>query len=212
MKGLWGWIKFLFSKTFWKHLLFMIIFTLLLAGGLYLYLLSYTRHGDYLEVPDLYGKREKEARRILEAKGLRMVVTDTLEYDPDLPKYAVREQNPRAGTAVKEGRKIYVKINAAKYREVTLPKLRGLTLRQAKSTLNAMGLKVGKVKEKPYFAEVVLDVIHGKDTLRAGDRLPVKSVVTLVVGSGETEFDTDTLRPAADSLALPPDLMVLPEE
>jgi len=178
----------------------MTILTAFLIGGLYLYLLRYTRHGQYSEVPDLYGKRLTEARKILKRHGMQLVITDTLDYDPDLPKFAVREQNPKAGSAVKEGRKIYVKINAGHYRSVSIPKLRGLTVRQARSTLQAMGLKVGRVIEKPYFAEVVLDVIHGKDTLRKGDRLPVKSVVTLIVGSGEEEFRRDTV--AADTLTV----------
>jgi len=201
MSGITGWIRFFFSKTFWKHLLIMILLSGLIIGGIYVYLLKYTRHGEYLEVPDLYGKRLKEAEKILKEKHLQLVVTDTLDYDPDLPKFAVREQNPKARSAVKKGRKIYVKVNAGEYRNVTVPKLRGLTERQAKSMLQAMGLRVGKVIEKPYFAEVVLEVIKDGDTLRAGDRLPVNSVVTLVVGSGEEEFRQDTV-PVPDSLML----------
>jgi beta-lactam-binding protein with PASTA domain len=174
----------------------MLIFSLLLIIALYFYLNSYTRHGEKLIVPDIYGMKIDEARKVLKEHQMELVVIDTLDYDPDLAKFAVREQNPKAGSGVKQGRKIYVKINSDKYRSVTLPKLRGLTLRQAKSTLAAMNVKVGKVIEKPYFAEVVLDVVKGKDTMRHGDKIPVKSVVNLIVGSGEEDFEsgTDTLK------------------
>ncbi len=193
-------IRFLFSKVFWKHLLLMIVLTLFLVVGVYFWLLSYTRHGEKVEVPDLSGMKVEKAGKILKKRHMKLVVLDTLEYDPDLPAFSVRDQNPSPGSGVKEGRKIYVKINAGKYRMVTLPKLRGITLRQARATLHAMGLKVGKVEEKPYFAEVVLDIIRGKDTLRSGDRVPKNSVIKIVVGSGEEEFETDTLRSSTDSL------------
>ncbi len=176
----------------------MLIISLLLLGGIYFWLLHYTHHDEALIVPDLYGLSIDEANNLLEENQMKLVVTDTLAYDPDLPKYAIREQNPEAKSQVKSGRKIYVKINAGEYRKVKVPKVRGITLRQAKATLQAVGLKVGKVETKPYFAEVVLEVIHGKDTLRQGDKLPLNSVIKLVVGSGEEEFKADTL--AVDSL------------
>ncbi len=185
-------IRFIFSKVFWKNIFLMFIVAALLAVGLFFYLRAYTKHGQRLTVPDLYGMKVQKASKLLKDNQMILVVTDTLDYDPDLPKFAIREQNPKAGSGVKEGRKIYVKVNAGKYRSVSLPKLRGLTLRQAKSTLMAMDLKVGKVIKRPYFAEVVLEVIKGKDTLRAGDKIPVKSVVNLVVGSGEVQFESDT--------------------
>ena len=177
----------------------MLVLSILLLGGLYFWLLRYTRHGQSLPVPDFYGLKIDKARKLARQHHVKIVIIDTLDYDPDLPKYAIREQMPLAGDKVKKGRKIYVKVNAARYREVTIPKLRGITTRQAKSTLQAMGLKVGKVVEKPYFAEVVLDIIHGKDTLRMGDKLPKNSVVTLVVGSGKESFVVDTIHTPADT-------------
>ena len=189
---------YLVSKTLWKNLAIMLILSILILVGIYFWLLSYTHHDEALTVPDFYGLPYKKAKKIAKKNRMELVILDTLEYDPDLPKFAIREQTPRKGDKVKSGRKIYVKINAARYRDVELPKLRGITLRQAKATLHALGLKTGKITKKPYFAEVVLDVIHGRDTLRRGDKLPRNSVVDIVVGSGEEEFKADTL--SADSL------------
>ncbi len=181
---------YLVSKTFWKNLAIMLILSILILVGIYFWLLSYTHHDEALTVPDFYGLPYKKAQKIAKKNRMELVILDTLEYDPDLPKFAIREQTPRKGDKVK--------INAARYRDVELPKLRGITLRQAKATLHALGLKTGKITKKPYFAEVVLDVIHGRDTLRRGDKLPRNSVVDIVVGSGEEEFKADTL--TADSL------------
>ncbi len=188
-----SWIRFIFSKSFVKQIFFMIILSALILGGLYFWLLRYTHHEEALVVPDLYGKSVKEARKILKENKMELVVVDTLAYDPDLPKFSVREQNPEAKSTVKEGRKIYVKINAGAYRKVRIPKLRGITLRQARASLRALGLKVGQVQTKPYFAEVVLEVMKGKDTLRQGDEIPRNSVVSLVVGSGEQVFPSDSI-------------------
>jgi beta-lactam-binding protein with PASTA domain len=184
---------YLFSKQFWKNLLLMLFLSVLMVGGLYIWLMRYTRHGESVTVPDFYGLRYKKAQALAKRHKMQLVIIDTLNYDPDLPAYAIREQIPRAGDAVKTGRKIYVKINAPHYHKVEIPKLRGITVRQAKSTLQAMGLKVGKITTKPYFAEVVLEVLHNGDTLRRGDRLPQYSVVDLVVGSGKAPFEADTL-------------------
>ncbi len=194
-------LLYLVSKTFWKNILTMLILSVLILVGIYFWLMRYTRHDEALTVPDFYGLPYKKARKLAHKNHMKLVVLDTLAYDPDLPKFAIREQTPRKGDKVKSGRKIYVKINAARYRKIELPKLRGITLRQAKATLHALGLKTGKITKKPYFAEVVLDVIHGRDTLRRGDKLPRNSVVDIVVGSGTGEFRADTL--TADSLQSP---------
>ncbi len=204
-------LKFIFSKTFWKNIVLMLVLAVLIVIGVYFYLNAYTRHGEKISVPDLYGLKVDKAKALLEQNRMELVIVDTLNYDPDLPKFAVREQNPKAGSGVKTGRKIYVKLNSGRYRSVSLPRLRGLTLRQAKSTLMAMDIKVGKVTERPYFAEVVLEVIKGKDTLHSGDKIPVKSVVNLIVGSGEQDFEADTLKhPGEDNEKAP--VKVSPED
>ncbi len=196
-----SWFRFIFSKTFIKQIIYMLIISFILIGGIYFWLLHYTHHDEALIVPDLYGLSVDEAENLLKENQMKLVVTDTLAYDPDLPKYGIREQNPEAKSQVKSGRKIYVKINAGSYRKVKIPKLRGITLRQAQATLHALGLKVGKVETRPYFAEVVLDILHGKDTLRQGDEIPLNSVIKIIVGSGEEEFQQDSL--IQDTLSLP---------
>ena len=69
----------------------------------------YTRHDEAILIPDLKGKSDAEARAILEDMGLEMVVTDSL-FLPEAAPGTVRDQNPKAGSAVKGGRIIFISI------------------------------------------------------------------------------------------------------
>jgi beta-lactam-binding protein with PASTA domain len=87
-----------------------------------------------------------------------MVVLDTLDYDKSLPPLTIIEQDPAAGTDVKENRKIYVKINAAGFGKVSMPDLEQLTFRQALATIRSLGLKEGT---KSYRTFIGKDVVLG---------------------------------------------------
>ncbi len=182
--------KFLISKTFLKNLIAAIILTIVIIFGLDFYLDSYTNHNDYHLVPELKGKKVEEVEKILKDRKMQLIIIDTLEYNPDYPKFSVVEQDPRRGDKVKIGRKIYVKINSGKYSNIKFPNILGKTERQAKTILITTGFRIGKVTKRPYFAEVVLKAIHKKDTLKAGMLVPKNSKINLVVGDGKTSIDS----------------------
>ncbi len=181
--------KFLISKTFLKNLIAAIILTFLLVFALKLYLNSYTNHNDYHLVPELKGKSIEQANKILKDRKMKMVIIDTLEYNPDYPKFSVVEQEPRKGDKVKLGRKIYVKINNGAYSNISFPNILGKTERQAKTLLKTSGLRIGKITKRPYFAEIVLKAIHQKDTLKAGMPIPKTSKIDLIIGDGKTSVE-----------------------
>ena len=56
----------------------------------------------------------------------------------------VREQNPKAGAEVKEGRRIQLVINAKTVQKVAVPNLIGYSARQAVAELNSRGLTLGQ--------------------------------------------------------------------
>ena len=182
-------IKFLKSKIFLKNLLAAIILTFFIIFGLNLYLDNYTHHNDYHLVPQLKGKSVEEATSILNDRKMKLVIIDTMEYNPDYPKFSVVEQNPHQGDKVKLGRKIYVKINSGKYSQIPFPNILGKTQRQAQSILSATGLKIGKISKRPYFAEVVLRAIHKKDTLKPGMKIPKNSKINLIIGDGKAPVE-----------------------
>ncbi len=181
--------KFLISKTFLKNLIAAIILTFLLVFALKLYLNSYTNHNDYHLVPELKGKSIEQANKILKDRKMKMVIIDTLEYNPEYPKFSVVEQEPRKGDKVKLGRKIYVKINNGAYSNISFPNILGKTERQAKTLLKTSGLRIGKITKRPYFAEIVLKAICQKDTLKAGMPIPKTSKIDLIIGDGKTSVE-----------------------
>ena len=201
-------LKFLMSKTFLKNLIAAIILLVLIVFGLKIYFNSYTNHNDYHLVPDLSNKSYEQAKKILEDRQMQIVVIDTVDYNPKFKKYAIVEQNPRKDDKVKVGRKIYVKINNNAYAKISFPEIIGKSRRQALSLIKASGLRVGKIKTQPYFAEIVLKAIHQKDTLKNGSKIPKNSVINLIIGDGKRAVDegnqqnesesSDTQKPDAD--------------
>jgi len=98
----------------------------------------------------------------------------------------VIEQSPETGDFVKEKRKIYLTLNPSKYRDVTIPDLNGRTKRQAVSQLRAKGLNVGT--NYTFVHDIGKDVVRGLrykgNILNSGDKLPLNSIVDLVLGDG----------------------------
>jgi eukaryotic-like serine/threonine-protein kinase len=99
-----------------------------------------------VKVPELVRLPPDQAKSILEKNGLIYMLDSTGDYSIDVAAGRILTQYPEAGTEVKQGRRIWVKISKG-LKSVELPALRGLSLRQAEITLQQLGLKVGRVRE-----------------------------------------------------------------
>ncbi len=153
------------------------------------WLKSTTNHGQEIHVPDLSKKTVDRVASDLEMLTLSYVVLDTVDYKADYPPYAVVQQDPLPNVTVKEGRKIYLKVNAGGYNDVSLPELIQKTQRAAVPILQSVGLEVGEVTYKPYLAkDVVLEVRQNGKKLKAGDKVKRASKVDLVLGDGKTGY------------------------
>ncbi len=85
---------------------------------------------------------------------------------------------------------------------MTLPVLTDVSLRQARSILEGLGVMNITVKEVPSeYRGLVLAVMHDGVRLMPGTRIPVTTHVTLEVGAGYSEAEADSI--FADSLAEP---------
>ncbi|NJN49964.1 MAG: PASTA domain-containing protein [Polaribacter sp.] len=188
--------KFLFSKIFVKQVVISLIILFVFVFTLKIWLGFTTNHNQQIQVPDLQKLSISEASEKLSELNLDFVVVDSANYNPDYPKKSVIEQNPLAGDFVKENRKIYLTLNPSKYRDVTLPNLFGKTKRQAMSNLKAIGLKVSETFE--YVPDIGLDVVRGVKfsgkNLNEGDKIPLNSTVTLVLGDGYEDRKIDSLQ------------------
>lgn len=159
----------------------------------------WTRHGDTISVPAVKSMTYDRAWEALAAEGLVSVLSDSV-YDKRTAPGTVIEQNPKVGTIVKEGREIYLTINAFSPKMVTLPTLTDMSLRQAKSILE--GLEIKNVVEKRVpsdFKDLVLGVRYKGTRLSPGARVPVNATLELEVGEGMAEIiEADSL--AAEEL------------
>ena len=176
-------IKFLFTKTFLKHLALAIALIVALCF-LYLFWLSYyTNHDQKIEVPNLAKLSLVEVDEQLKELDLRRKLIDSSSYNPDFPPRSVIEQDPEAGKFVKENRQIYIKLNPSGYGEIEIPNLINKTRRQAEPTLRALGFEIGEVSYRPHIAtDMVLELRHDGKKIESGTSLMKTSIIDLVLG------------------------------
>ena len=190
--------KFLTSSTFFKNLFFALVIVILFLVVFVKFLDFSTNHGEEIKVPNLSKMKLEIAEEKLDEEGLEVFLLDTVEFKPEFPPYTIVEQDPIAGSNVKNGRKIYVKLNAGGYAMVTFPDLKNKTFRQATNTLRALGLVEGELKYVPDLAkDIVLEVSYKGKQLKAGDKLMKNSKIDFVLGDGKdmfTDEDLDSLQ------------------
>lgn len=184
--------KFLTSKTFFIQLAIAIGIIIVLVFAMMKWLSYTTNHGEEITVPNLSKLSVEVAEEKLNALDLEYVLLDTTEYQNDFPKFSVVKQDPIAGSKVKEGRKIYIKINSDSYRDIVMPDLIEQTLRQAEPTLKALGLQLGEKTYQPYLGkDMVLEMRYKGRKLKAGDKIPKASKIDLVLGDGKVGFEEE---------------------
>lgn len=184
--------KFLTSKAFFIQVAIALGIIIVLVFAIMKWLSYTTNHGEEITVPNLSKLSVEVAEEKLNALDLEYVLLDTTEYDKNFPKFSVVKQDPTAGSKVKEGRKIYIKINSDSYRDIIMPNLIEQSLRQAEPTLKALGLELGEKTYKPYLGkDMVLEMRYKGGKLKAGDKVPKASKIDLVLGDGKVGFEEE---------------------
>ena len=164
------------------------------------------------------GKVEKvltlsEAQELLEKNHLRYEVIDSAAYDPNLPKYAVVSQTPEPNEKVKKDRKIYLTLNPANYRKITVPNVIQMPLSTAEDNLKSAKFQVGKITYVNNIGkDMVLQMFYkgkevkprtldkdGKKVLYAGDKLLENSKIDIVCGNGFDASNPDATLPNGDT-------------
>lgn len=183
-------IKFLTSKVFLKQIMLSIVAVIVLSFVVLKWLKFSTNYGQFVEVPTLTGKTLDIVQIELDDNDLQMVVQDSANYNPDYPKYSVIEQQPEAGSLVKEKRKIFLTINPSGYRKAAVPNIIRRTIRQAKPTLEALGFIVGNITYVDDIGEnEVIAMKYKGQTIKPGILLSKKSKIDLVLGNGKRSFN-----------------------
>ena len=98
------------------------------------------------EVPNVQGVKVDEAVNALEAKGF--VVAKDYAHSDTVEKDYVISQSPTSDSKAQKGATITIVISEGReIKKVSVPDLRGMTERAARTKLEEMGLKCGTVKE-----------------------------------------------------------------
>lgn len=191
-KEFWNGMK---SGFLFKNLIAMGAVVVLLVVGTMFGISLYTRHGESIIVPNLEEKQVNDAEYILKQAGLQLVVSDS-GYNKKMPPGCILSQFPAAGSHVKDGRIIYVVINATSSPTLPLPDIAdNSSLREAEVKLKIMGFRLGAVEYVDGEKDWVYSVKAGGKNVFAGDRVSINLPIILVVGNGNTN--------AVDSLSVP---------
>lgn len=159
----------------------------------WLWMASFTRHGEKVTVPNVTHMLYGDANYKLSELGLVAVVQDSA-YDKTLPAGCVLEQLPAAGSIVKQERFVMLTINQRTVPTRPLPDIAdNCSWREAEAKLRAQGFKLGPTEFAPGDQDWVLAVKCRGTEVHAGAQIPIDMPVVLVVGNSGLgdEFDDD---------------------
>ena len=179
-----GLIRFIFSKQFVINVFIAGLIGVFAVVGLFFWLDSYTEHDISVSTPDFTGVPIDSIEAFADTTDVVWEIVDSL-YTDDIPKGTVAEQEPKPGYVVKRGRKVYLTVNAVLPKQVTIPNVRNLSIRQAKAVLESVGLKLGELQYKPDIAKnAVLEQLVNEKPVKSDQMTVVGTVIDLVLGDG----------------------------
>lgn len=168
------------KKVLW--ILFVLIAVILLFDNVFL---PWYVSSPNERVPDVVGKNEDEAVSMLKSQDLDPIVGDTT-YDEKFPAGSIIFQRPRAGETVKEGRRVYLFVSGGEP-VVHVPQLTGKSVRDAKFSLQRLGLKLGNIDQET--SDYPKDMIYDQ---QFAEGTPIKrgGTVNVTVSSGRMQTGT----------------------
>ncbi|HNY43523.1 MAG: PASTA domain-containing protein [Bacteroidota bacterium] len=190
-KGKNKFLNFLKSKLFIFNVLAAIALVIIIVIIVNFSLKIYTKHGKSVTVPEFVGEQADKALASIEENGFQYVIVDTV-FDDKFPKGAITEQNPEAGSLVKSGRKIYVKINSQETEQISMPQFIGMSVKMVNSMAENYGLKVGNLKYVPDISVnvVIRQLYRGRD-IEPGIKIKKGATIDLVLGLGLSDKTTN---------------------
>ena len=174
------------SNSIITQILLISSFVFFVFSIVYNSLMIYTRHNNYIEVPNLTGMNLDEAIKSLKDNKLRYEVLDSSTFFIDIPNYSIISQIPKENELVKKNRKIYLNVNPKNFQKVSLPNVIQITKRNAESILNAIGFRVHEyIYIDNIGKDMVLDVLYEGEKVLPGQQIPKNSELDLILGNGK---------------------------
>jgi beta-lactam-binding protein with PASTA domain len=144
-------LQFLISKAFYKHLLLIIGFLLIILVSVLIWLNIYTNHGQELELPDYRGQFLEQVEKDAKKRKFLVVVDDSTHVVGKKGGEII-DQNPKPRSKVKENRKIYVtitKFQPDKIKLSDLPALYGRNYNSKKRELSILQIN-SRIRDYKY--------------------------------------------------------------
>ena len=164
------------------HIGLMILASVIIIVLALVWMNLFTRHGSSVEIPDIYGLPADEAVQLLDKADLRYEVIDSV-YTTEVPKGAVYDLTPKAGSRVKAGRIIFLTLNASYPRNGVIPSLVDVSERQARARLVSLGFEnIIPSYVAGSFDDLVMGVqLPSGQALAPGTRIPLATPIILLV-------------------------------
>ncbi len=145
---------------------------------------KYTNHGKEFAAPYLVNSSLEGLATRSDIGDINIVIIDSI-YNKNYEPGIVLQQMPKAGSAIKPGRKVYVVVSSVSPGQTKMPNILDVTVRQAVNALEAAGLFLGEIQYKPAFDKdaVQSQLFNGVD-IAPGTAIQKGSVIDLVVGAG----------------------------
>ena len=183
----------LIKNPYVLNLLLAVVVACALIYGTLVWLDKYTRHNEAVVVPDVKGLKIEEAAEFFKNNNLRYNVIDSV-FSKDVDPGAIVELVPSAGSKVKEGRIVFITVNALTSQMATIPEVEDLSFRQAYALLKARGFEKVEIEYVPGdFKDLAVSVDLRGRTLAKGEHVPLTAPLVLKVSSGDAELPTDSL-------------------
>ena len=149
-------------------------------------LMIYTKHNRYIEVPNLSGLNLDEAIDILKKNRLNYEVLDSSKFFVEIPNYSIISQIPLENELVKKNRKIYLNVNPRNFQKISVPNVIQITKRNAETILTALGFQVLEYNYVNNIGkDMVLDVLYEGEKIIPGQKIPMNSGLSLILGNGK---------------------------
>lgn len=186
--------NYFWSKNFAIHLGLVILVYVLGIFTLRSCLDSNTAHDEKIEVPNLIGKNQNNIKNLLAKSGLEYAVLDSI-YDPSKVEGTILAQDPapskESDVYVKSTHIVKVRVSK-RTQLVEMPGLVDKSQRFAASVLKNRGFRY-KLEYKPSLEAhgAVLEQLYKNKPVAEGKRLPIGSMIKLVVGRGDAGVPQD---------------------
>lgn len=183
-----GFLSKMIKNPIVLNLLAAVVITIAVIMGTLSWLDTYTRHNEAVVVPDVKGLTVEKAEEFFKSKNLRYSVVDSV-YSKNVAPGAIVEILPTAGSKVKEGRIVFITVNATTSQMAALPEVADLSFRQAYALLKASGFAHVEIVYQPgEYKDLAVGVEMNGNPVPAGKFVPLTASLELVVSNGEKEL------------------------